>query len=74
MLLRHADVRKAAKDYQTYSSDAPFRVPIPSEEAVRSIRQLPIERDPPEHTGTEPLSNLSSNERRRPKWRVKWRR
>ena len=50
MLLRHADVRKAAKDYQTYSSDAPFRVPIPSEEAVRSIRQLPIERDPPDHT------------------------
>ncbi|HCR31006.1 MAG TPA: cytochrome P450 [Opitutae bacterium] len=50
MLLRHADVRKAAKDYQTYSSDAPFRVPIPSEEAVRSVRQLPIERDPPAHT------------------------
>jgi len=50
MLLRHADVRNAAKDYKTYSSDAPFRVPIPSEEAVRSMRQLPIERDPPEHS------------------------
>ncbi|HEX5789553.1 MAG TPA: cytochrome P450 [Luteolibacter sp.] len=50
MLLRHADVRVAAKDWQTFSSDAPFRVPIPSEEAVRSIRQLPIETNPPEHT------------------------
>jgi cytochrome P450 len=50
MLLRHEDVRKAAKDWQTYSSDAPFRVPIPSEEAVRSMRQLPIETDPPQHS------------------------
>jgi cytochrome P450 len=50
MLLRHEDVRKAAKDWQTFSSDAPFRVPIPSEEAVRSMRQLPIETDPPIHT------------------------
>jgi len=50
MLLRHADVREAAKDWKTYSSDAPFRVPIPSEEAVRTMRQLPIETNPPEHT------------------------
>lgn len=50
MLLRHEDVRAAAKDWRTYSSDAPFRVPIPSEEDVRSMRQLPIETDPPEHT------------------------
>jgi len=50
MILRHGDVREAAKDWKTYSSDAPFRVPIPSEEAVRSMRQLPIETDPPEHT------------------------
>ncbi len=50
MVLRHADVRQAAKDWRTYSSDVPFRVPIPSEEAVRSMRQLPIETDPPEHT------------------------
>lgn len=49
MILRHADVRAAAKDWKTYSSDAPFRVPIPSEEEVRSTRQLPIERDPPLH-------------------------
>ncbi len=49
MILRHEDVRKAAKDWQTFSSDAPFRVPIPSEEDVRSMRQLPIEVNPPEH-------------------------
>ncbi|MFT4688103.1 MAG: cytochrome P450 [Limisphaerales bacterium] len=49
MILRHADVRTAAKDWKTYSSDAPFRVPIPSEEKVRSMRQLPIETDPPAH-------------------------
>jgi len=50
MILRHADVREAAKDWRTYSSDAPFRVPIPSEEEVRTMRQLPIETNPPEHT------------------------
>ena len=50
MILRHADVRQAAKDWRTYSSDAPFRVPIPSEEQARSMRQLPIETNPPEHT------------------------
>ncbi len=50
MLLRHEDVRRAAKDWQTFSSDAPFRVPVPSEEDVRSMRQLPIETNPPDHT------------------------
>ena len=50
MVLRHADVREAAKDWKKFSSDAPFRVPIPSEEAVRTMRQLPIETNPPEHT------------------------
>ncbi len=50
MILRHEDVRRAAKDWKTYSSDAPFRVPIPSEEDARSMRQLPVETDPPDHT------------------------
>lgn len=50
MILCHADVREAAKDWHKFSSDAPFRVPIPSEEAVRTMRQLPIETNPPEHT------------------------
>ncbi len=50
MILRYRDLRLAAKDWNTYSSNAPFRVPIPSEEDVRSVRQLPIETDPPDHT------------------------
>ena len=50
IILRHEEVRKAARDWKTYSSDAPFRVPIPSEEDVRTMRQLPVETDPPEHT------------------------
>jgi cytochrome P450 len=50
MILRHEEVRKAAKDWKTFSSDAPFRVPIPSEENVRTMRQLPVEIDPPDHT------------------------
>ena len=49
MILRHADVKDAAKNWETFSSDAPFRVPIPSEEDVRKVRQLPIETDPPQH-------------------------
>lgn len=49
MLLRHKAIGKAAKDWQNFSSDAPFRVPIPSEEKVRKVRQLPIETDPPLH-------------------------
>ncbi len=50
MILRHADVREAARNWEKFSSDAPFRVPIPSEEEVRTMRQLPIETNPPEHT------------------------
>lgn len=55
MLLRHDDVRRAAKDWATYSSDAPFQVPIPSEENLRHDRQLPIETDPPAHTDARDL-------------------
>ncbi len=49
LLLRHGAVRTAAADWRTFSSDAPGRVPVPSEEAVRAVRQLPIETDPPDH-------------------------
>ena len=55
MLLRHEDVRRAARDWATFSSDAPFRVPIPSEETLRHERQLPIETDPPAHTAYRAL-------------------
>ncbi len=50
MILRHEDVRRAAKDWRTFSSDAPRRVPIPSEEHLRTVRQLPLEVDPPAQT------------------------
>ncbi len=49
MLLKLRDVRQAAKDWETYSSDAPRRIPIPSEEDLRDVRQYPIELDPPRH-------------------------
>lgn len=55
MILRHKDVRRAAKDWKTYSSDAPLRVPIPSEEGVRTVRQYPLEVDPPSHTAYRKL-------------------
>lgn len=50
MILRHEDVRRAARDWQALSSDAPMRVPVPSEESVRTVRQLPLEVDPPDQT------------------------
>ena len=42
MLLSYAAVRYAAKDGKTYSSDAPFREPIPSEETERKISKMPL--------------------------------
>ncbi len=50
MLIGLKEVRKAARDHETFSSDAPFRVPIPREEDVRTVRQYPLEVDPPVHT------------------------
>jgi cytochrome P450 len=49
MILGHRAIRAAARDWETFSSNAPCRVPIPDERAVRSVRQLPIEIDPPLH-------------------------
>ncbi len=49
MFLTNKEVRKAARDWKNYSSDAPFRVPIPREEDVRTVRQYPLEVDPPVH-------------------------
>ena len=50
MILGYRSVRDAARNWPAFSSDAPFRVPIPSEEGVRAVRQLPIETDPPVHS------------------------
>lgn len=49
MILGYKDVRLAAGDWKTFSNNSPFRVPIPSEENLRTVRQLPIETDPPDH-------------------------
>jgi cytochrome P450 len=49
VLTRWRDVRAAARDWQRFSNDAPGRVPVPDETDIRSLRQLPIEIDPPAH-------------------------
>ena len=49
MILGFKQVREAARDFEKFSSDAPFRVPIPREEDVRTVRQYPLEVDPPVH-------------------------
>ncbi|WP_010523051.1 cytochrome P450 [Aquimarina agarivorans] len=50
MLLRLKDVRKGAHNWKTFQSGAtPGRIVVPSEVAIRSIRQIPFEVDPPEH-------------------------
>ncbi|MEI9898331.1 MAG: hypothetical protein WDN28_31855 [Chthoniobacter sp.] len=55
MILRHADVKQATKEWQKYSSDAPRRLSFPTEEDVRSMRQFPLEVDPPEHAESRKL-------------------
>jgi cytochrome P450 len=49
MILRHEDLRAAAKNWQTFSSDAPMHISQPPEVDVRTVRQLPLEIDPPDH-------------------------
>jgi cytochrome P450 len=55
MILRHADVKAATKDWHKFSSDAPRRLSFPTEEDVRSMRQYPLEVDPPDHTESRKL-------------------
>ncbi|MCZ0954948.1 MAG: cytochrome P450 [Rhodospirillaceae bacterium] len=71
LILRYKDVRDAASDFLTYSSDAPFRVPIPTEERVRKVRQLPIEVDPPEHTDYKAIVQPYFSVSKRPKMEKK---
>lgn len=49
------EVRKAAKNWKNFTSDAQGKVPIPEETSVRDVRQLPIELDPPDHTSYRSL-------------------
>jgi cytochrome P450 len=50
LILRLQDVRKTCKDWKTFSNDDPFMIVPHSEANVRSVRQYPIETDPPDHT------------------------
>lgn len=50
LVLRLQDVRKVCKDWKTFSNDDPFMIVPHSEANVRSVRQYPIETDPPDHT------------------------
>ncbi len=49
LVLRLQDVRKVCKDWKTFSSDDPLMIVPHSEADVRTVRQLPIENDPPDH-------------------------
>jgi cytochrome P450 len=49
VLTRWRDIRAAARDWPRFSNDGPGRVPVPDETDIRSLRQLPIEIDPPAH-------------------------
>src|SRR5258708_33547362 len=55
MILRHADVKRATKEWQKFSSDAPRRLSFPTEEDVRSMREYPLEVDPPDQTESRKL-------------------
>lgn len=51
MILGLKDVRKSAHNWKIFQSGAiPGRIVVPSEVAIRSIRQIPFELDPPSHT------------------------
>ena len=57
-VLRLKELRKVVKDWQNFSSDHPFNVVPHSEENLRSMRQIPIEMDPPEHSDYRALVEL----------------
>ncbi|KPP88315.1 MAG: Cytochrome P450 [Rhodobacteraceae bacterium HLUCCA08] len=55
VLTGYRAVREAAGDWQALSNDAPGRIQIPAEDDIRSLRQLPIETDPPRHSALKAL-------------------
>lgn len=57
MVLGLKDLRECAQDHSTFSSGktVPGRIVVPSEEHIRSVRQIPVEIDPPMHTGYRAL-------------------
>lgn len=52
MVLGLKELRNCARDHATFSSGKtiPGRIVVPSEEHIRSVRQIPVEVDPPIHT------------------------
>lgn len=66
LILRHGDVREMARDWENFSSDAPFKVPIPTEEDVRTVRQLPLEVDPPDQKAYRKVVEPFFNRAKRP--------
>lgn len=59
MVLGLNDVRTCAKNWETFSSGkaVPGRIVVPSEEDIRTVRQIPVEVDPPVHTDFRNLLN-----------------
>lgn len=49
LIVGYQEVRRAARDWQRFTSATPFRVPIPEESGLRPVQQYPIETDPPDH-------------------------
>ena len=49
MFLRYDDLRRICREYRSFTSATPFRVPIPPEHDLRPTAQLPIESDPTMH-------------------------
>jgi cytochrome P450 len=46
----HRHLKDVARDWRTFTSAVPFRVPIPPDLGGRTVAQLPLESDPPDTT------------------------
>lgn len=57
LVVGYDELKRITRDWQTFTSDTPFEVPIPHEHHVRPVRQLPIETDPPLHTELRALTD-----------------
>lgn len=70
LVLGYEHLKHAARDWTTFTSATPFRVPIPEESKLRPVRQYPIETDPPEHGAyrrlVEPRFSRSAADAHRP--------
>jgi hypothetical protein len=60
MVLAYDDVKRATRDWETFSSNSLGGVPIPHQRAARSVRQLPIKTDPRPRSVTTTSSSSGS--------------